>query len=138
MNGFDYKIIDDKLEIKVSTNIYPLLSIKMAASNFLEYAFIALEEKNDTCIIFIKKVDPSMSDEDIVGKLYNELLRESIRYDISKETKNIRELIVGRSLYSTCIKDESDKITENSTIEKVDENIEYNVDNIAVSWFDEQ
>ena len=138
MNGFDYKIIDDKLEIKVSTNIYPLLSIKMAASNFLEYAFIALEEKNDTCIIFIKKVDPSMSDEDIVWKLYNELLRESIRYDISKETKNIRELIVGRSLYSTCIKDESDKITENSTIEKVDENIEYNVDNIAVSWFDEQ
>lgn len=138
MNGFDYKVIDDKLEIKVSTKIYPLLSIKMASSNFLEYAYIALEEKKDTCIISIKKVDSAMSDDDIVGKLYNELLRESIRYDISKETKTIRELIVGRSLYSTCIEDESDELTENPIIEKVNENKEYDIDNIAVSWFDEQ
>ena len=70
--------------------------------------------------------------EKIIGEFYNELLRESLRYNIAIETKNLRELIVGRALYTTCI-----DLEENQE-EKNEEDIEetYNLDEIAVNWFD--
>lgn len=52
------------------------------------------------------------------------------------ETKTIRELIVGRALYTTCIdtETEQDRIEEN---EKIEETLEdYNIDDIATNWFD--
>ena len=52
------------------------------------------------------------------------------------ETKNLRELIVGRALYTTCIEIEED---EKANEKKLDENIsnnQYKLDEIAVNWFD--
>ena len=76
----------------------------------------------------------------IVGEFYNELLEESLRYKIAKETKDLRELIVGRALYSTCIEVDNTE-NEKEIIEEENENIsnyeekDYDIDEIAVNWF---
>ena len=76
--------------------------------------------------------------DSLIGEFYNECLRESLRYEISVETKNLRELIVGRALYTTCIElDENEDNQEQSDGPIYeDDNTEYSLEDIAVNWFE--
>ena len=100
-----YTIKGKYAEVILDKDIYPLVSIKKALSNFMNDTYIKIDRINKSNIIIkieLKK-DDGISIDEIIGELYNELLRESLRYDIAMQTKNIRELIVGRALYTTCI-----------------------------------
>lgn len=129
-----YTINGDYAEILIEEDIYPLITVEKAISNFTQDVYIKLEHKDKkTLLIKLVLQDDKKNLEKIIGELYNELLRENIRYNISKETKNLRELIVGRALYTTCIEmDEQDK-EENY---KEDNEEDYNLDEIAVNWFE--
>lgn len=129
-----YTINGDYAEILIEEDIYPLITVEKAISNFTQDIYIKLEHKDKkTLLIKLVLQDDKKNLEKIIGELYNELLRENIRYNISKETKNLRELIVGRALYTTCIEmDEQDK-EENY---KEDNEEDYNLDEIAVNWFE--
>lgn len=133
-----YKIEENYAEIFLERELYPLLAVQKAISNFLETTFVKISTKNNKIIIHMV-LQKNIEDLDtIVGNFYNELLRETLRYNISKETKHLRELIVGRALYSTCIdaQDESEVLDENDN-QKSDEYKEnYNIDDIAVNWFE--
>ena len=106
-----YTINGDYAEILIEEDIYPLITVEKAISNFTQDVYIKLEHKDQkTLLIKLVLQEDKKNLEKIIGELYNELLRENIRYNISKETKNLRELIVGRALYTTCIEmDEQDK-----------------------------
>lgn len=129
-----YTINGDYAEILIEEDIYPLITVEKAISNFTQDVYIKLEHKDQkTLLIKLVLQEDKKNLEKIIGELYNELLRENIRYNISKETKNLRELIVGRALYTTCIEmDEQDK-EENY---KEDNEEDYNLDEIAVNWFE--
>ena len=54
-----------------------------------------------------------------------------VRYNLSKSNKTMKELILGRALYSTCL-DEAEP-------ERFDDGVittDYSLDDIAVNWFD--
>lgn len=127
-----YTINGKYAEIVLDKDMYPLASVKKALSNFMNDTYIKIDRINKNYII-IKielKQDKDIKIDEIIGELYNELLRESLRYDITIQTKNIRELIVGRALYTTCI-----DIEESENVDK--ENKEnYDMDEIATNWFD--
>ena len=127
-----YTINGDYAEIILNKDIYPIVSVKKALSNFMNDVYIKIDSINEKDIVIkieVKK-DYKKNIDEIIGELYNELLREALRYDIAMQTKNIRELIVGRALYTACI-----DIDENKT--KNNENEEnYDIDAIAVNWFD--
>lgn len=129
-----YTINGNYAEILIEEEIYPLITIEKAISNFTQDVYIKLEHKDKKTIMIKIALQENKNDlEEIIGELYNELLRESIRYNISKETKNLRELIVGRALYTTCIEiDEQDKTEDYYEDEKED----YELDEIAVNWFE--
>ena len=135
-----YTIKNNYAEIKLNKNIYPLVSIKKAIANFLPDYFIKIDDiSKDEYLLQIETKTDSNNIKNLIGEFYNELLRESLRYNIATETKNIRELIVGRALYTTCIDMEEE--IENSEIETYSKtnNIEvqdYSLDDIAVNWFD--
>ena len=133
-----YIIKDNMAEITVSNNLYPLITIKKAISNYMEDVYVKLEEEQDKIIIKIQLQGNEKELEKIIGEFYNELLRESLRYDIANETKNIRELIIARALYTTCIDvEENEKISEKRNEEKqIVFEEEFNIDDIAVNWFD--
>ena len=139
----DFYLIDnDYAVINLQTSLYPLVTIQKAIANYLENTYIKLEEKNNEVIIRIKEKENKNNLEKIVGEFYNELLRESLRYNISIETKNIRELIVGRALYTTCIETDENEIEENKIKTNEEESIQYNLDEnysldeIAIHWFE--
>lgn len=127
-----YTINDNYAEIVLSKDIYPLVSVKKALTNFLDETYIKIKDNNSEIIVQMVLQENKADLEKIIGEFYNELLRESLRYNIAIETKNLRELIVGRALYTTCI-----DLEENQE-EKNEEDIEetYNLDEIAVNWFD--
>lgn len=133
-------IIQDKFAgIKLDKAIYPLIAIKKAISNFFDDVYVRIEEDNKNFIINFKLQDKQVDLEKIIGEFYNECLRESLRYEISVETKNIRELIVGRALYTTCImfdKNEDNQEQTDELIYEEDDNTEYSLEDIAVNWFE--
>ena len=126
-----YEIKDNMAEITISKTLYPLITIKKAIANYMQDVYIKLEEDENSIIILMQLQKNDEDLEKIVGEFYNELLRESLRYNISCETKNLRELLIARALYTTCI-DEAEK--EETLEEQNDE--EFNIDEIAVNWFD--
>lgn len=126
-----YKIRNDYAEIVLSKNVYPLVCIKKALTNFMEMSYIKLSDRNNKIIVQIALKEFCGDLEKLVGEFYNELLRESLRYNIASETKNLRELIVGRALYTTCIDLDENIEKKNDVIEE-----DYNLDDIAVNWFE--
>lgn len=127
-----YTINDNYAEILLSKDIYPLVVVKKALTNFTEETYIKINNNKDEISVQIKLQKSEEDLEKMIGELYNELLKESLRYSIAIETKNLRELIVGRALYTTCIDlEENQEDKGNST-----ENEKYNLDEIAVNWFD--
>lgn len=135
----EYIIQDKFAEIKLDKAIYPLIAIKKAMSNFFDDVYVRIEEDNKNFIINFKLQNKQVDLEKIIGEFYNECLRESLRYEISFETKNIRELIVGRALYTTCImfdKNEDNQEQTDELIYEEDNNTEYSLEDIAVNWFE--
>ena len=131
-----YKIKENLAEIVLPINVYPLVAVKKALSNFLWQIYTKLHISKENIIIEIVLHEDKEDLEKIIGEFYNECLREYLRYSIAMETKNLRELIVGRALYTTCIEIEED---EKANEKKLDENIsnnQYKLDEIAVNWFD--
>ena len=126
-----YTINDNYAEIVLSKDIYPLVSVKKALTNFMEETYIKLKDNNDEIMVQMVLQENKVDLEKLIGEFYNELLRESLRYNIAIETKNLRELIVGRALYTTCIDLEENQEEKNEDIEET-----YNLDEIAVNWFD--
>lgn len=138
-NSFNYTKSKNQLVFTISNEIYPVICLEKAVANFLDNAYISFEKTEQSIVIKMVKLNSEFSDEEIIGEFYNELLREVIRYNVLNETKTIRELIVGRSLYSTCINTENnnnqikqEKLeTENSSLDQ-----EYNINDLAINWFD--
>lgn len=132
----EYIIQDKFAEITLDKEIYPLIAIKKAISNFFNNAYVRIEEKNNKFIVDFKLQDENSDLEKIIGEFYNECLRESLRYEISVETKNLRELIVGRALYSTCIELDENEDKKNQIEASIDEETEYSLEDIAINWFE--
>lgn len=133
-----YKIKDNYAEILLNSKLYPVIAIKKALSNYLEYTYVKMDYKDEQTIKIemVLKEESKEDLEKIIGELYNELFNETLRYEISVETKNLRELIVGRALYTTCIDTEIEQ-EKNEEKEKIVEILEdYNIDDIATNWFD--
>ena len=132
-----YVIQDKSAKIILGKNIYPLISVKKSLANFFDQSYVKIEENGDNIVIYIQLKDSNINIEELIGELYNEFLRESLRYEISLETKNLRELIVGRALYTTCIQLEDSQAEENESNYKTENNNEeYNLEEIAQNWFD--
>ena len=128
-----YTIKDNYAEILLSKEIYPLVSVKKALANFMEDTYIKIDSNKDKIVVQIALQEDKKNLEKIIGEFYNELLRESLRYNIAIETKHLRELIVGRSLYTTCIDLEENQEEKHNDVEDKEE---YSLDEIAVNWFE--
>ncbi|MBO5477768.1 MAG: hypothetical protein J6A15_08465 [Clostridia bacterium] len=127
-----YKLVGNNIEVELDTNTYNLSSIKKALYNFCNDRIIDMKFVDESKIHILISLKKDENSDDLIKKIYEELFNESLRYDVMLQTKNIRELIIGRALYSTCIDTESDS---NSAKEEFNEK-EYSIDKIAKDWFE--
>ena len=134
-----YEIENEYIKIILNADIYPVVVIEKTVSSFLDRAVIKLEKKNAEIIVkFILNDNENIDISNIIVEFYNKLLEESLRYNISRETKELRELIVARALYSTCIEidnaENKDKINKDESLESGQK--DYTLEEIAVNWFE--
>jgi His-Xaa-Ser system protein HxsD len=86
--------------LKIDPRIYPLRVVYSCAYVFLERAYIMLDgDPKRRLIVSIKSKDGGDSKK-LAGEFLNELLNASLRYQISKENRKLREYIVGSALIS--------------------------------------
>lgn len=118
--------------IKLETDLYSKDTIMRTAYHFIDDYYIFLEKEGSFIIVnIIPKKEQEITDGlhiQIEGEFRNELLNQEVRKSIRKDTKNIRELILARAMYSSYI-EEPENVRESES--------EFAVDDIAKDWFGE-
>ena len=129
----DYTVQDDgRIEIRVNKELYPLKAIYRAAYLFTDKYYIGLDQTEEVYIIKFSGKEKDCDYND-VGKFQNELLNQSLKLALSNDTREIRELIVTRALYSSFLPEESEETY--SEQDKVGQ--EFDLDEIAKAWYEE-
>lgn len=92
------------MNIKLTTNVYPLEAILNACYVFIDRAYIFLDADAKGMNIKVnlkgKKELSSKEMDALKGDFMNELLHAALRFTLNKNNKKIREYIIGRALYS--------------------------------------
>lgn len=128
----DYEIQDDgRIEFRVNKEVYPLKAIYRAAYLFADKYYIGLDQTEETYIIKFSGKEKTC-DYDDVGAFQNELLNQNLKLALSNDTREIRELIVTRALYSSFLPEENEEVSISETSEQ-----EYDLDEIAKAWYEE-
>ena len=109
-----------------SKSLYPKISLIKAAYNFTDRAYIYLEQNDKDYIVNIKTKDKYESSLDDDFK--NEMLVQTARYEIYKQTKEIRKIIIARAMASTVIE-------KNQADNESDEDID--ASKVLKDWFEQ-
>ena len=118
--------------VKFDKNLYSKEVIMKTAFAFTSQAYLHLSQDEEHFFIeFWPKHESSLEiSKKLGGEIENEALAQSVRQIIMLQTKNIREIILARSLASTIVGEM--KIDESeSDFSAVDSNL----DQILTDWF---
>lgn len=112
--------------IKLSKKMYMKESILKASYVFGVDYYFYIDEDDKNYLIKVESKGNNKNDS-FEKEFINEVISQTVRYNIMMQTKNVRELILGRALATTMVNDASKY--EN---EKTDTNL----NNILIDWFD--
>ena len=113
-----YEKTDTGFLIRISLFIYARPAVIKALYSYRETYLISYELKDNVLIVYfepIKNIPLDLKDE--VATILKDLDFQMIRYDTMNSTRGIRELLVARALYTTCIEPEHenmDFVSENN------------------------
>ena len=109
---------------KFSKKLYPKTVLIKSAYSFTDRAYIHLDQDNEYYIVDITYKDDASFD---FQEFENEMLAQTARYEVYRQTKEIRKLTVARALASTVVDEEyqSDEETE-----------DFDVTEILKDWFE--
>lgn len=114
------------MHISFSKEIYPKSALLKAAYAFTDKAYVYLDATVDSYEVDIEAKNGSSVTE---KEFMNELLSQTVRLDVYKRTKNIRELLLARSIASTVI--------ETPHAETIEETDNTDIDGILRDWFED-
>lgn len=121
----------DTCVLKVDDTIFCPEAILKASYMFIDDFFITPKhvDAHTIAITIEPKANSDMTDID--KRFGNELIAQMVRYNLSQSNKTMKELILGRALYSTCL-DTAEPAEFQDGATKTD----YSLDDIAVDWFE--
>ena len=113
--------------LNVPKDIYPKVAVMKAAYQFTDVAYIYIQQSEHDYIIDItaKTATDTVAEEEFK----NELLSQAVRYELYKQTKDVRQLIITRALASTIVGEQKEIIQPNQ---------EFSEDDILKDWFDHE
>lgn len=114
------------MNFKFSKRIYPLNVLIKSAYNFTDRAYLHLDEDDNNYIVDITFKNNNKFN---YHEFENEMLTQAVRYEIYRQTKDIRTLTVARALASTVVSEPPDN--DDSYDDPVD------MSDILKDWFDE-
>lgn len=113
------------MDFKFAKNVYPKSALIKSAYSFTDRAYLHLDEDENEYTVSIIYKDGCSFD---YHEFENEMLAQTVRYEIYRQTKDIRKLTVARALASTVI----EKFPDDDTIE----DSEIDINSILTDWFD--
>lgn len=115
-------------QMKFKKELYSKIALIKAAYNFTDKAYVHLDADE---IYYYVSVERKMQESEIDEKSFiNEMLAQSVRHEVYKETKNIRELLMARAMATSLVADEN-MIEENEVSD------EFSETEILKDWFEE-
>ena len=131
-----YEEIDHGFLIKLDKKIYSYDAVMKALYRFHDRYIISYETENEFVHVYFEKSNLGHEMvENEVREIMKELSFQMIRQNTMYRTKGIRELLVARSLYATCIEPEREAQPDVQE-EKADWQADQN--HIFASWAAEQ
>ncbi len=116
------------------SKIYEKSALIKSAYSFINEYYIHLEinDEEKYCISFTAKSEKSAPH--IIERFENELLAQTVRQHVYRETKSLREIMVARAMASSMIIDDDVKENTNNHSE-CDQDTNYNLNDILTNWF---
>ena len=112
------------MEFKFSKALYPKIALLKSAYSFTDRAYIHLDADKENYIVRIEYKDDNQFD---YHGFENEMLSQTVRDEVYRQTKELRRLTLARALASTIIEETADQ-------EIIEENVD--IDNVLQNWFD--
>lgn len=101
-----YELTDNGFSIKLDRNLYAREAVMKALYRFHDKYIISYETDGAFIHVFFETCAKIESIEHEISSIMKELAFQIIRLDTAQRAKGIRELLVARSLYATCIEPE--------------------------------
>ncbi len=122
-----------KCVIKCDDRLFCREAVLKAAYQFLDQYYIHLSYSSEHEIAVELSAKPEAEIDNIDLCFGNELIAQMVRYQLSVSNKGMKDLILGRALYSTCIDTEGtyDEAQYESQV------VFPSLDSIAVDWFEQ-
>lgn len=118
-----------QIELRFKTKLYPKEALIKAAYHFIDKCYIRLDhDDSDYVVEIIEKDHNPASTIDL--DFENELLAQTVRYQVYQQTHTIREILMARAMSST-ITGAVPKTEEVNLPDKID-----SLDNIIKDWFE--
>lgn len=121
--------IDFEKMLKFNKELYSKTALIKAAYNFTDKAYVHLDADDQNYYVSLSAKEEStlISEEEFL----NEILTQSVRHEVYRQTKNIRELMLARAMASSVMFEEEFDDYEDEESEK------YAEDEILKDWFKE-
>ena len=119
-----------KVSFTVDGRIFDIEAILKTVYLFSNDYYVDVKHTNRKNINIVIESKEDVIDENIIKNFKNELLAQTVRYKIAESNKDVRELVIGRALYSSCITTASQETEPPKDIKGL------NLDDIAVDWFE--
>ena len=110
-----YELISNGFTIRLDRNLYAREAVIKALYRFHEKYIIFYETDRAFIRIFFETGSKIESIDTEVAEIMKELSFQVIRLDTARRTKGIRELLVARALYATCIEPERNELETNES-----------------------
>ncbi len=101
-----YELTENGFSIRLDRNLYAREAVMKALYRFHDKYIISYETDGAFIHVFFETSAKIESVEHETAEIMKELSFQMIRLDTAKRTRGIRELLVARSLYATCIEPE--------------------------------
>ena len=121
-----------KCVLAVDDRLFCREAVIKAAYLFLDDYYVYLSYSSEHQISISIEAKPASDMAGVDKRFGNELIAQMARYQLTVSNKEMKDLIIGRALYSTCI-DTTD------TMQPETENVDLDLpslDDIATDWFD--
>ena len=127
-----YKITENGFSIRLDRNLYAREAVMKALYRFHDKYVISYETDGAFIYVFFETSKKIASVESETAEIMKELNFQMIRLNTARRTRGIRELLVARSLYATCIEPER----ESPTVDNSDSESSWREDqsHIFASW----
>ncbi len=119
----------NSIDLKFKIKLYPKEAIMKAAYSFIDKCYLHVDMRDDDYIVEITGKNNTDIGE-ISLEFENELLAQTIRYQVYLQTHTIREVLMARAMASTMIGSNTE-LENNKIPDKIDD-----FDSILEDWFE--